>query len=815
MVEETSSVMPRSRFCWGCQLGLLSSLALVWVFRVGVSNLAFAQVTADPSVGTAVTTNSATYEITGGTTAGDTNLFHSFSSFTIPSGWSADFLNASTITNILVRVTGGIPSDIQGQLRVQGSANFFLMNPNGIHFGSGARLRIGGSFVGTTANAIVFPGSGEFSMTSQVESQNSLLTVNPSALLFNQIAVQPITNQSAVLQVPTGRSLLLLGGNVNLDGGRLQTPGGRVELGGVAGTGMVGLEVNSNTLRLSFPQGVQRADVFLTNGAIVTASNTSTGGGDIHVQGRRITLTESSEIRANTLGSQVGGTLAVTASELVELTGGSRLLSDTGNTGAAGALRIETKRLIVRDGAQVSVSSRGEGQGGTLTVTASDSIELNGTSANGDPSGLLTTTAGTGSAGALRIETGQLVVQDGAQVSASTRGKGQGGTLAVNALESVQLIGASAVGNPSGLFTVTEGIGSAGALRIETGQLVVRNGAQVLASTFSEGQGGTLTVTASESVQLIGASAAGNPSGLFAGTTGTGVAGDLKLETGDLTVRDGAVVSARAVSQGNGGNITLQVRDLLQLRRNSQISTAAGIPGAGGDGGNINIDAKLIVVVASENSDIIANAFEGNGGSINITTQGIFGIQYREELTPLSDINASSEFGVSGIVQINTLDIDPSQGLTNLPEAPVEVSGLIANSCIARSTHNENRFVITGPGGLPPRPGDALTSPYPTGSVRSLPSTSASRNAPDSSVEVTNPTQARQQIEAVAANQLRLDSQAQNPEGTISAHNPTPTPAPLVEAKGWVIAANGEVVLTAQADTPNPHSSWSKLPTCQ
>jgi filamentous hemagglutinin family protein len=717
-------MIPRSWLGRSCQFLLLNPLALVLVFRAGIGDLVVAQVSADSSVGTAVTTNGATYEITGGTTVGDTNLFHSFSSFSVPNGGSAEFLNAPTITNILVRVTGNTPSDIQGQLRTQGKTNLFLMNPNGIQFGSGARLRIGGSFVGTTANAITFPGGGEFSITSQVEPQNSLLTVNPSALLFNQITVQPITIQFAALQVPKGRSLLLVGGNVNLDGGQLQTLDGRVELGGLAGAGMIGLEVESNNLRLSFPPGVQRADVSLTNGAIVSARNRSTGGGNIQVQGRQVTLTEGSEIRANTLGSQPGGTLAVTASELVELTGGSRLLRDTVNTGSAGTLRIETKRLIVRDGAQVSASTGSEGQGGTLAVTASESVELNGTSANG---------------------------------------------------------------TPSGLFVVTKDIGAAGDIRIETGRLVVRDGAQVSASTRGEGQGGTLTVNASESVQLVGTSADGqSTSGLFVGTEGTGVAGDLKLETRQLTLWDGAVVSARTSSQGNGGNITLQVRDLLQLRRNSQISTAAGIPGAGGDGGNINIDAKLIVAIPGENSNIIANAFEGNGGNINITTQGIFGIQFREELTPLSDINASSEFGVNGIVQINTPDIDPSRGLTNLPTEVVDASNQIDQTCSAgREEARKNEFIVTGRRGMPSNPYEMLSNEQALEDIHPPEGFSRRRNS--------NPDTARS-----------FTSQS-------TTSNPKP---PIVEAQGWVINDKGQVVLTATASTSTPHNSWLGSATC-
>jgi large exoprotein involved in heme utilization and adhesion len=89
-------------------------------------------------------------------------------------------------------------------------------------------LNVGGSFVATTANAIQFGDRGFFSASAP--NVPPVLTVNPSALLFNQIASQPIANQSVTgLQLPANQSLLLVGGDVNLEGGKLSAPSGRVE----------------------------------------------------------------------------------------------------------------------------------------------------------------------------------------------------------------------------------------------------------------------------------------------------------------------------------------------------------------------------------------------------------------------------------------------------------------------------------------------------------------------------------------------------------------------------------------------------------
>ena len=90
-------------------------------------------------------------EINGGETAG-TNLFHSLRELSVKKEAGIIFNNDPIIQNIFARVTGGEASIIDGLLKTQGEANLFLINPVGIIFGENARLDIGGSFFGTTAD---------------------------------------------------------------------------------------------------------------------------------------------------------------------------------------------------------------------------------------------------------------------------------------------------------------------------------------------------------------------------------------------------------------------------------------------------------------------------------------------------------------------------------------------------------------------------------------------------------------------------------------------------------------------------------------
>ena len=856
--------------CWQWQIG--GCVAIVRVLCVGVSDCVKAQIVPDNTLGAEssvvipdVINGIQGDRIEGGATR-EANLFHSFSQFNVGAGRGAYFTNPPEIENILSRVTGANRSDILGRLGVDGDANLFLINPNGIVFGSDASLDVQGSFVATTANAIQFP-NGEVFSASTPSAPSSLLIVNPSAFFFNQVPAGAISNSSRTpvgttplgdqfgLRVPDGQSLLLVGGDIVMDGGGAIARDGRIELGAIAGLGTVGLNVDGNDLSLSFPDGADRADIALSNGALVSVNGE--GGGDIQIEGRRITLSRGSQMTAVTLGAETGGTLAVTASESVEVIGtsadgqfSSGLSTESSGSGEAGDLTIDTSRLLVRDGAEVSASTFGEGKGGSInittgtmsasgaatltahtfgrgnagnvTITATDSVSLDGSSTgigsqvfenavgNGGSISITTGTMsasngatlvantsglgnvgdvtiraadsvsldgmgkdtqvtgigsqvlpkGVGDGGSIDITTATMSLSGGALVLTSTSGEGNGGSLQITASDSVEVIGTRTNGQyGSGLFTQSDRSGNAGDLTIDTGRLLVRDGGQIVALTEGASSGGNLNINASESVEVIGTTIDGLLSQIIAASgsisrsdTGqleieiVGPGGNLTIYTGELTVKDGAQVSVNSNTSGNagnlvvgagsiflnnegkltansdaaqGGNITLQVKDLLLARHNSEISAQSF--GTNSVDGNINIDARAIIAIPSENSDIIARST--NRGNIDITAKGLFGFEFREQLTPESDITAT------GRITSNLPDTDISQELAQLPSEILDTDSLLANSCIVRRNQpTRGSLTITGTGGLPQRPGDAQMSSYPTVDIETLPSDSTPTN---------------------------------------------------------------------------------------
>ena len=551
------------------------------------------------------------------------------------------------------------------------------------------------------------------------------------------------------------------------------------------------------------------------NSALATETQGTGKAGNLSITTGKLLIQDGGQVRAVTFGDGNGGSLTVNASE-VQVIGPeffSTLSTQTEGTGKAGNLSITTGKLLIQDGGQVSAATFGDGDGGTLSVNATDSVQVIGRSANGEsPSGLFVTafSDSIGNAGDLSITTRELLVEDGGQVSASTRGEGNGGTLSVDATDSVKVIGRTADGRfPSGLFTQTDGQGNARELKITTGELIVSDGAVVSAGTFGEGDGGNLIVDASSTIQLIGTGTLGDrefPSGLFTQAQGAGNAGELlNITTDKLIISDGAIVSAQSIQQdssagtvdinansifldnngiitaqtaGNQGNIILGARD-IRLLNESNINTNA----QNTDGGNIFIDTDTLVGLG--NSDITANALEGEGGRVEINAQGIFGLEFRERLTPDNDITATSTLGPSfnGEVILNILQVDPTSGLNELPGILVDAEAILANDLCGFENDQiagGSSFIITGKGGLPPTPEDPVINAHRTVRWRTRPGLATSRQP------------LPQQAKAFGHESRKAFGHESR---TV---RPRQEKKVIIEAQGWVTAKDGTIILTPQ-----------------
>ncbi|MHC5771732.1 MAG: beta strand repeat-containing protein, partial [Nostoc sp.] len=389
-----------------------------------------------------------------------------------------------------------------------------------------------------------------------------------------------------------------------------------------------------------------------------------------------------------------------------------------------------------------------------------------------------------------------VALSGGGRLLTTTSSNGRAGDITVKTPD-LQLTGAS-----SGLFAGTTSTGDAGNLTIQprdNGQSVrvnLQDGAQISASTFSSGRGGELTIAAPDSITLTG-----NGSVIAAGTGGSGNAGNLNLRTRNLNIQNQAEVtvsstgtgsagslfvdadriflnnqgSIRADTSGGGGNINLR-SPLIVLRNGSNITTNA--TGANIPGGNIGIDTRFLVAVPNEDSNISANSEDFRGGNVRINAFSTFGIQPSLVSTPLSDITATGATStLNGTTNVNTAGIDPTSGLIALPTDFVDRSGLIAQGC---PTNQENSFVISGRGGLPPTPEQQLDDDANWQDRRRL----------VANQQVNGGGQGDTKTAAILNSQLSIP-------------NSPPLPhTPIIEATGWLITPTGEISLVAS--TPDP-----------
>ncbi|XGV98308.1 MAG: filamentous hemagglutinin N-terminal domain-containing protein [Leptolyngbya sp. BL-A-14] len=513
-------------------------------------------------------------------------------------------------------------------------------------------------------------------------------------------------------------------------------------------------------------------------------SSSGGSGGNVTIRTGTLSSTDGSQVSASTFGVGNGGNITITAQEISlsgfapgELAGntfnpsGIATTTQQGAEGNGGTITITTSKLVLTGAAAVFTSSYGTGNAGNITVNATDSIRVDGAALVDfavppllpvQPSAIQSElyTGAIGNGGNITINTPILNVTNGGTLTASTFGQGDAGSINITATKAAVFDGVAVFPGQNdrisraAVLTAENATGNGGALTITTPSLTLKKGAQLTAETDGTGAAGNIRLNVQNTLLIDGsdtgviastaAGSTGNGGSIFVDpelvkirngariavdSQGTGTAGNIFLQAGSLVLDNRGLISAETVSN-TGGNITLQVRDVIAMRRNSRISTSAGTAGAGGDGGNITINTQFLVASPTENSDITANAFTGRGGRVDITAKGIFGflVLSRSELEaalgtsdpsllnpaflPTSDITAISQVNpnLNGEVIIQSPDPDPSRGALPLPPDVVDASRLIAQDCSAGSTiaRTLGSLTVTGQGGLPPSPTDQL-----------------------------------------------------------------------------------------------------------
>ncbi|MGD1897100.1 MAG: beta strand repeat-containing protein [Phormidesmis sp.] len=532
-----------------------------------------------------------------------------------------------------------------------------------------------------------------------------------------------------------------------------------------------------------------------------TSLRASGDGGAVTIETTDLNILGGGRISVETEGVGSGGSLLVSASGNITVSGAneirnrSRIEADSEKraTGNGGNIVLETGSLYLSDSGLLSVETKGDGDAGNIDITAREDIILSGASQIGTSSRIAAAVrqGSTGQGGNLSIRANNLRILDGGRVSVETESSGDAGILDVQVTDTIEIAGVNQRKNtPSSLEAEvsTTATGNGGNLFLEARHLQVRNGGSLSVDTAGGGRGGNATIRA-HSIELSGEAPVGNtPTQITATSLSDAPAGSLNIQTSLLSVADSSRIEVSSAGRGGAGNlivnadqirldnnaslqalvvageqsnIILNATDLISLRRGSNIITnASGLA----SGGNIYLSAPIIIGL--ENSDIVANAVRGSGGNISLTTQGLFGLVFRDQLTPDNDITASSEFGIDGTVEVNNIVADPGASLVILPEAPVDADNQIQAAC---GSNAGSQFIESGRGGLPVSPSQSVHAASLWTDVRPVADFS--------------------HINYSAATESQRPETARTEVGT------------LVEAASWQMNTNGQIELSAATET--------------
>ncbi len=646
-------------------------------------------------------------QIIEGGAARENSLLHSFEQFNVGENQTVNFANPENISNIFGRVTGGDISQILGNLGVLGEANLWLLNPNGFIFGENASLNLSGSFVATTAESINFADGTRFSANVTNARGEPLLTISqPTALEFGSqpgsiinkaesprgLQLNSFGNPAGLLVQPQ-RTLALMGGDIISEGGNLTALGGSIEVGAVGANSLVRVNFSDSRIVFDYQAVTNFADIsFRDRDGIIT----------------QFVIDESGQFVVDANGQRE---VTIVPSRVSPFVDASSTFSPDFRPIVSGSINFVGGNIEFLNGSQLSALNFSDLPGGDIRIKASGQLTIAGVNfARPFPirSGLLTVSVANGDGGNILLDTNNFVLRDQAFINSGASGRfnpltgevdvspGTGGTISIRSADSVVLDSGASIRNN------TSGDGSAGKILIDSSSLLLSNQATISSSAsnptnpdtgeligVSQGEGGNISFNVVDLISLEQESA------ISSNAEGEGNAGAIDLQSSSLTLRGNSEIAASTV-QSDGGNINVEVENTIELREESQISASVG---GTGNGGNIDITTNFLLTSPQDNSDITASAELGMGGDINIDATGVFGIEFQPVLTNFSDLTVSSQFGLDGTLtlanpDLQSINFESSDELVFAAEPSI----FIPNSCRA---YLRNKYTITGRGGIP------------------------------------------------------------------------------------------------------------------
>jgi large exoprotein involved in heme utilization and adhesion len=356
-------------------------------------------------------------------------------------------------------------------------------------------------------------------------------------------------------------------GSVVVDAEGLVLHGSQLDAGSFGRGGAGTIEVHAARMEL------ERSFLF------AHAAAGSGPGGSIGIDAGDLSLADRSELTVNVFGTGDAGSIHVRAGR-VRISDESRLAAaNFGGEGRAGDIVVEAGELVLRDGSTLDAGSFGRAGAGTIEVQA-DRVELS------ESFLIAHTPGGSGAAGRIEVDAQELSLAEGSEITVNSFGTGDAGRIGVEAGE-IEIVGS--------LVSASSFRGSdAGDVELSADRIRIVEGGEVRARTAGEGHAGSITLRATESIEL-----AGDDTDVQATARGSGDAGRIEISAPDVALDDDALVAASALGFGGSGGEIRIAADRLAIQGGALVSTSA----LGGGTGSIAIEAGQSVRISNAGGD--------------------------------------------------------------------------------------------------------------------------------------------------------------------------------------------------------------------
>ncbi len=546
------------------------------------------------------------------------NLFHSFSQFSVPEATMAEFASGTQTTTIIARITGGEVSDIRG--RIHTSASLFLLNPAGFIFGENASLDIGGSFSAIAGDRIAHTDGGFFMASA---SGDIILSAAPvSAFGF-------LGQHSGMIEVR---------GTLNVSRGNLSLIGRTVSLtdAGLVANGDIAIAAAGGGIR-EVQAGYNLPDAE-TLGGRVTAVRTrmipleagktvSIRGGDVDFSDTKVNFSGFDIVAPSSLG--------VSATGSITLTSDTSLGANSGESTAENGITLRAGGAVSLDRSQIVSFANGSARAADINVFAG-SLSITGT--GGETfSGITSSTQSSGVGGETRIGvSGATVIENGGQIAALSLSSGDAGKVSLSTgsltVTGLAVDGSGQADFVTGVIGIAESSGKGGILSVSAGNIALLHGGLIDSSTSGAGAGGEIRVAADHiCIDRMGSVFF---TGIGSDTESFGDAGNITVCADRLTLRNGGLVSSSTAGAGNAGDISIFTEEFsasgsgldtgFVFNRDSGVTAGSVDKGFGepsGSGGKILIDSTHFLLTDSAKI-LTRSAGTGRAGDITICGAG-------------------------------------------------------------------------------------------------------------------------------------------------------------------------------------------------